>query len=58
MYSSIASTLIIDNVDATLKPAIEALGMRCVVTNTIMADLKISAELARTTLASLKGKQQ
>ena len=56
MYSSIASTLIIDNVDATLKPAIEALGMRCVVTNTIMADPQISAELAQTTLASLKGK--
>ena len=55
MYSSIASTLIIDNVDATLKPVIEALGMRCVVTNTIMADPQISAELARTTLASLKG---
>jgi len=56
MYSSIASTLIIDNVDATLKPAIEALGMRCVVTNTIMADPQISADLARTTVASLKGK--
>ena len=56
IYSSIASTLIIDNVDATLKPAIEALGMRCVVTNTIMADPQISAELAQTTLASLKGK--
>ncbi len=58
MYSSIASTLIIDTVDATLKPAIEALGMRCVVTNTIMADPQISAELARTTLASLKGKRR
>ncbi len=56
MYSSIASTLIIDTVDATLKPAIEALGMRCVVTNTIMADPQSSAELARATLASLKGK--
>ena len=56
MYSLIASTLIIDDVDANLKPAIEALGMRCVVTNTIMTDPKISAELARTTLASLKGK--
>ena len=54
MYSSIASTLIIDEVDASLKPAIEALGMRCVVTNTIMSDLKISAALARTTLASVK----
>ena len=58
MYSSIASTLIIDNVDAKLKPAIEALGVRCVITNTIMADPQISAELARTTLASLKGKRR
>jgi LPPG:FO 2-phospho-L-lactate transferase len=56
MYSSIASTLIIDNVDVNLKPEIEALGMRCVVTDTIMADTQVSAELARTTLASLKGK--
>ncbi|MFM8663552.1 MAG: 2-phospho-L-lactate transferase, partial [Acidimicrobiaceae bacterium] len=56
IYSSIASTLIIDNVDANLKPEIEALGMRCIVTNTIMADPKISAELARTTLGSLKGR--
>jgi LPPG:FO 2-phospho-L-lactate transferase len=56
MYSSIASTLIIDNKDANLKPEIEALGMRCVVTDTIMADTQVSAELARTALASLKGK--
>ncbi|MFM8722608.1 MAG: 2-phospho-L-lactate transferase, partial [Acidimicrobiaceae bacterium] len=56
IYSSIASTLIIDNVDANLKPEIEALGMRCFVTNTIRADPKFSAELARTTLGSLKGR--
>lgn len=55
IYSSIASTLIIDSVDADLKPKIEKLGMKCVVTNTIMADPHVSAELARTTLASLKG---
>ena len=54
MYSSIASTLIIDDVDANLKSEIEALGMRCVVTNTIMSELKISAALAQTALASLK----
>ncbi len=54
LYSSIATTLIIDDVDASLKPAIEALGMRCVVTNTIMSDLKISAALAQTALNSLK----
>ncbi len=56
MYSSIASTLIIDDVDANLKSEIEALGMRCVVTNTIMSELKISAALAQTALASLKVK--
>jgi len=56
MYSSIASTLIIDDVDANLKPAIESLGMKCVVTNTIMSDPKISAALAQSALAALKTK--
>lgn len=50
MYCSIAATLIIDNVDADLKPAIEALGMRCVVTNTIMSSQQISAELAKSAM--------
>ena len=58
MYSSIASTLIIDDVDASLKPAIEALGMRCIVTNTIMSQPEMSAALARTALASLKDHQK
>ena len=58
MYSSIASTLIIDDVDANLKPAIEELGMRCVVTNTIMSSPQIARELAQTALGSVQGKNQ
>lgn len=58
MYSSISSTLIIDDVDANLKPAIEELGMRCVVTNTIMSSPQVAGELARTALDSVKGKNQ
>lgn len=51
MYAPVAETLIIDTVDANLKPAIEKLGMRCIVTNTIMSDPKTSAALARTALS-------
>lgn len=54
IYSPVASTLIIDDVDAELKPEIEALGMRCVVANTIMSDAKLAAKLASLTLESVK----
>jgi LPPG:FO 2-phospho-L-lactate transferase len=52
MYASIAATLIIDNVDAHLKPAIESLGVNCVVTNTIMSSPEVSSALAQTTISS------
>lgn len=52
MYRDIVGTLIIDDVDADSAPAIEALGMRCVVTDTIMADLDIATQLAKTTLTT------
>ena len=57
IYSKVASTLIIDRVDVELKTQIESLGMRCVVTNTIMSDVEASAALATTTLESLKANQ-
>ncbi|NQW33064.1 MAG: YvcK family protein, partial [Acidimicrobiaceae bacterium] len=57
LYASIASTIIIDNVDAELKDAIEREGVRCIVTNTVMSDQKIAAELALKTLNSIIGKQ-
>jgi LPPG:FO 2-phospho-L-lactate transferase len=55
LYKDIASTLIIDTVDANLKDAIEREGMRCIVTNTVMSEPKIAGELARTTLDSIAG---
>jgi LPPG:FO 2-phospho-L-lactate transferase len=58
LYASIASTIIIDNVDAELKDAIEREGVRCIVTNTVMSDQKIAAELALTTLNSVSGQRK
>ena len=55
LYKDIASTLIIDTVDADLKDAIELEGMRCIVTNTVMSEPKIAGELAQTTLDSIAG---
>jgi len=50
-YRDIAGTLVIDNVDAALAPAIEALGVRAVVTDTIMRGMYEKAALARVVLA-------
>lgn len=50
LYADVAATLVIDNADADLADAVEAEGMRCVVTDTIMADAIRSAALATTTL--------
>jgi LPPG:FO 2-phospho-L-lactate transferase len=50
LYSPICSTLIIDSADEHLASAVEAEGVRCVVTNTIMSTPEISEQLARTAL--------
>lgn len=50
LYSPICSTLIIDTADKHLASAVEAEGMRCVVTNTIMSTPEISEQLAKTAL--------
>lgn len=50
LYSPIASTLVIDPVDEHLVPDVEAAGMRCVVTPSIMSTPDIAASLARATL--------
>ena len=52
LYAHIAGTLVIDPIDEALAPAIEALGMRVVVTPSIMADPAVGRELARRTLAA------
>jgi LPPG:FO 2-phospho-L-lactate transferase len=52
LYAHIAGTLVIDPVDEALAPAVEATGMRVVVTPSIMADPEVGRELARRTLAA------
>ena len=50
LYAHVASTLVVDEADADLAPAVEAEGMRCVVTATVMHERKDAAALARAVL--------
>ena len=43
----------IDTADAPDAPRVEALGVRAVVTDTVMLDARIAAALARQTLAAV-----
>ncbi len=52
LYAPIAGTLVIDPVDAGLADAVEAQGMRAVITPSVMSSPEIGAELARVTLAA------
>ena len=54
IYAPICGTLIIDNADAHLASAVEAQGMRCIVTDTIMKTPQVSAALARTALEATR----
>lgn len=58
LYSTIASVLVIDPVDAHLADAVEATGMRCVVTPTVMSTRAIARQLALVVLASVAGPGQ
>lgn len=55
LYRDIAATLVIDTADAAHAPAVEAEGMACVVTGTVMSDAERSAALARAVLAAAEG---
>jgi LPPG:FO 2-phospho-L-lactate transferase len=46
LYAPWVGTFVIDDVDAVLAPAIERLGLRCVVTDTVMADRRRAGALA------------
>jgi LPPG:FO 2-phospho-L-lactate transferase len=48
IYAAVASTLVIDHADADLAPAVEAEGMTCIVTDTVMTGPAEAAGLART----------
>ena len=51
LYRDLADTFVLDTVDAAHAPAIEALGLRAVVTDTIMTDDASRTRLARAVLA-------
>ena len=46
LYAPVAATLVVDDADAALAPAVEAAGMRCVVTPTVMTGAAEAAALA------------
>jgi LPPG:FO 2-phospho-L-lactate transferase len=52
LYSSVAGTLVIDPLDGHLADAVEAEGMRAVITASVMSSAEIGAELARVSLRS------
>lgn len=54
LYSGLIDLMVIDERDRDLAPAVRALGMDCLVTNTLMSDDGRKADLARNVLASLK----
>ena len=53
MYAGLVDVFVLDTVDANLAPAIEALGLRAVVTDAIMTDDAARARLAAETLSAL-----
>jgi LPPG:FO 2-phospho-L-lactate transferase len=54
-YAGVAATLVIDEVDADLADAVEAEGMRCIVTPTVMSDPATAAALATTCVRAATG---
>ncbi len=54
LYTDIAATLVIDPLDESFAPAIEATGMRVVVTPSVMSEKDVGPELARRTLAAAR----
>ena len=53
LYADICGVFVIDNVDVALRPAIEQLGMRCIVTDTIMKSESVSRHLATSVLEAV-----
>jgi LPPG:FO 2-phospho-L-lactate transferase len=51
-YEALAGTLVIDTADAALAAEVEAVGMRCVVTPTLMTGPPEAAALGRAVLAA------
>lgn len=54
IYRDVVGAMVIDDADAALAPAIEALGMRCVVCPTIMSEPGVSASLANAVVGAAR----
>ena len=52
LYRDIAATLVVDDADAAQADAVEVEGMECVVTPTVMTDIRVATDLCRTILSS------
>ena len=52
IYRDLAACLVIDTADADLAGAVEAEGMACVVTDTVMSSPDVAADLAKTVLGA------
>lgn len=55
LYEDIADIFVLDEQDKALQPEIEALGLKVVVTDTVMRNKEKKCNLAETTLAALAG---
>jgi LPPG:FO 2-phospho-L-lactate transferase len=55
-HAKYAGTIVIDEADRSLAPEIEALGVACVVTNTIMSSTEIAGDLATATVTAVTGR--
>ena len=53
LYRDVASVLVVDDADAASAPAVEAEGMSCVATPTVMSAPEVATALARTVLAAV-----
>jgi LPPG:FO 2-phospho-L-lactate transferase len=53
LYRDFVNAFVLDEVDAAEKPEVEALGMKAIVTNTVMKDQAARANLARVVLSQL-----
>lgn len=55
IYRGLIDLFVIDEQDRELAPAVEALGLQCLVTNTMMTSMERKAELTRDILRALEG---
>ena len=54
LYRDLAATLVVDTADAGLADAVEAEGIACVVTDTVMSTPEVAADLAKTVLEAVQ----